>query len=153
MLIGQSLREESLPSCAEHCLKYWLLPPHHPPASRATPKTGSCRPSPKHCQHSTPLPKSCREPVRGRNTKAAAGQQWEKYGISMQALMETLGASAQLRGSWSTEGDGSGRAVSDMLGVGAAATHDPLLFPLPSGPKPTSQCWFPTAPIQLKRYR
>lgn len=39
----------------------------------------------------------------------------------MQALMETW--VPQLRGVLGTEGDGSGRAVRDMLGVGAAATR------------------------------
>lgn len=75
-----------------------------------------------------------------------------RVGISMQALMETVEASAQL-GAAGAQREMAVRAVSDMLGVGAAATHDPLLFLLPSAPKPTSQCWFLMAPIQLKPYR
>lgn len=59
------------------------------------------------------LLKSYRWPVRGGDHK----HRMEEDSIYMQALMETAGASAR---SWSPEGDGSGRAVSGMLGVGAA---------------------------------
>lgn len=56
--------------------------------------------------------------------------EWEEYSISMQALMRTVGRNLSSR--VAREGGGCGRAVSDMLDVGAAATQASLSLSIPS---------------------
>lgn len=67
-------------------------------------------------------------------------------GIHMQALMETVGASAQ---GWLEHGGRwSGKAVNDMRDIGAAATWGHMTFSCSLfDPKSPSQCWGPVAPF------
>lgn len=82
---------------------------------------------------------------RGRGTQAGREQP------SHAGSDGNVGASAQ--GGPGTEGGRSGRAVKDMLGVGAAATQHGGLVTLScslSDPNSSSECWVPMAPLQMK---
>lgn len=100
------LRAGSLPSVVLNTA--WLLHiplPQSSPQEAAGPALGALP--------ATQLQKSSRQPVRSGGTWAG------RNSVRMQALMETR--EPQLGADWARKTDG--RAVSDMLGVGAAATR------------------------------
>lgn len=106
------LREGSLPRVVLNTA--WLLhitPPPPPPSEQPREAAGPALGAPPAPQ----LQKSSRQPVRGGDT----GRR-EENSSRMQALTETW--EPRLRGDWAQRKT-DGRAVSDMLGAGAAATQ------------------------------
>lgn len=89
-----------------------------PSPSLFRPCRGSCRPSSRYCQNSTPL-QSWRQLVRVGTTK---GGEWKRTAFPCR-LSEDSGS---LSSGMAREGGGYGRAVNDMLDVGAAATQASL---------------------------
>lgn len=98
------------PQC---CAKYCLASPHHPPASEQPP--GGYRLSSRGAIPAPQQQKSSRQRGGVRGTRAGREQHWHAGSDG------NVGASAQ--GGTGHRGRWSGRAVRDMLGVGAAATR------------------------------
>lgn len=97
--------------CAEYC----LASPHHPPPPPASEQPREAAGPALGAPPAPQLQKSSRQPVRGGDT----GRR-EENSSRMQALTETW--EPRLRGDWAQRKT-DGRAVSDMLGAGAAATQ------------------------------
>ena len=99
------------PRPARHC----LAAPHPPPPPRASEQPREAAGPALGAPPAPQLQKSSRQPVRGGDT----GRR-EENSSRMQALTETW--EPRLRGDWAQRKT-DGRAVSDMLGAGAAATQ------------------------------
>lgn len=128
------------PQC---CAEYCLASPHALPQSSPPEAAGSALGVRRH-------PSCSRAQAAGRG---GAGREQHSHAGSD-------GNMGGLSGGWGGEdgtghrGRWSGRAVRDMLGVGAAATRHGGLVTLSCSlffdPSPPSQCWVPVAPVQMR---